>query len=313
VLRLPLRPDEDDEVIWKLCRLVLSTILLPLSCGGGDAATAEAFVAAYCDLLAPCCAMANLPSDGAQCRTLTGAFAGSASYDRSKGEACLGEMRAASAHPTFCSEGLQTSSDACDRVFDEGGTRKPGETCSDDSDCAPSTEGKVDCRASFGTGSEVRKCQLQIRGKAGDTPCLGTVDGNATTYAGGSTSDIPARGYLCYVADGVRCDTSTGGCVAFKAIGEACGGSSTDCVNSAYCDVAQRLCVARKAIGSACTSSQQCVAGSTCDTTRTCVGQLADGAACTQSARCASGRCVNGTCSASSSGNLGLAFICGSR
>jgi hypothetical protein len=301
-------------VIRKIDRLVLSTLLLSPACGGGDAATAEGFVGAYCDLLAPCCAMANLPSDGAQCRAFAGAFAASASYDRASGEACLGEMRAASAKANFCSEGLATGSDACDRVFGEsGGTRQPGESCSDDSDCASSPEGKVDCRSSFVMGTEVRKCQIQLRGKEGDSPCAGTVEGNITSYQGSSSADIPPRAYLCHVADGLRCDGATRACTRFKAVGEACTGGSTDCVSSAYCDVAQRLCVERKPLASACTSSQQCVQGSTCGSTRTCVAQLADGASCTLSSQCRSGRCVNAACAPAGSGDLGLVLICGSR
>lgn len=301
-------------MITKLTQLVLLAALLPLSCGGGDAATAGGFVSAYCDLLAPCCAMAKLPSDGAQCRAFAGAFAAAATYDRASGEACLAEMRAAAGKPNFCSEGLQTSSDACDRVFGgSGGTAKPGESCSDDDDCAPSTEGKVDCRSSFVMGTEVRKCQIQLRGKDGDTPCVGTVEGSVTTYPGSANADIPVRGYLCHVSDGLRCDGTTRTCARFKAIGEACTGSSTECVSNAYCDVAQRMCADRKAVGSMCTG-QQCALGSTCDsTTRTCVAQLADGAPCTQSAQCRSARCVNAACAPAGSGDLGLVLLCGSR
>jgi len=300
----------------ELC-IVLPALTLGLSCGGG-AGTAGAFVDQYCELFTPCCQMANLPSDGSQCRAFLGAFTAASNYDRAAGEACLNDIRAASSKPDFCQSGSNSGSTACNQVFEggNGGTAKPGESCTQDSDCAPSSEGKVDCRSRFVSGSETRKCQVQIRGTEGSTPCVGTVDGNITSYySTGTSTDIPSRGYLCYVSDSLRCDNTSGACVRIKAAGEMCSGGSNECVKTAFCDTTMRLCVERKPAGSPCTSNTQCAAGTSCSsvTPRTCVPLLADGSACTQSGQCKSSNCVNGACAKSGGSDLGLALICGSR
>jgi hypothetical protein len=301
-----------------LHRMVLvACVAVATSCGGGDASTSTGFIAKYCELLAPCCQKAGLPSDGNQCRTLLGAFTAAGAYDRSAGEQCLADMTAASGKPDFCADGT-SGSDACDKVFEGGGggTKKPGETCTQDSDCASSTEGKVECQSRFVMGMQKQQCQIQIKGKEGDTPCVGTVDGNVTSFSSsGSSTDIPARGYLCYMTDNLRCDSTSGSCVKLKASGEMCAGSSLECVKASYCDFAQRKCLDRKATGAMCTSTTECADGNTCATVapRTCVAQLADGAACTQSDQCRSGRCVNARCEKSSTGDFGLALLCGSK
>jgi hypothetical protein len=293
----------------------LAGALAGLSCGGAD--NASEFIDGYCSLLAPCCKMAGLPGgDGAQCRMLLGALTPASSYDKAAGEACLAELSAASAKPGFCQTGA-SGSDACGRVFESNsnrGSKKPGEDCMQDADCAPSSEGKVDCRSRFVMGAELSKCQVQIRGKEGDNPCVGTVDGNVTSYlTTGSNPDILPRGYLCHVADGLRCDTATAACVKIKVAGEMCSGGFSECAKTTFCDSAIRMCVDRRPVGGACATSSQCAEGGTCDTTmRVCVAQLGDGAACTSSGQCRSGRCVNNACAAGTGTNLTLAFVCGS-
>src|SRR5687767_6414728 len=90
---------------------------LLFSCGdGGGANTTTEFIASYCSLLQPCCAMAGLKADGQQCRTLLGAFA-PAGYTASAGEACLAALRAASGESDFCSGGLERADSACDKAF----------------------------------------------------------------------------------------------------------------------------------------------------------------------------------------------------
>ncbi|HEY0712398.1 MAG TPA: hypothetical protein VGF45_06975 [Polyangia bacterium] len=301
-------------------RLAVALLLLGLSCGdSGDAGSAEAFVGSYCDLFSPCCAKANLRSDGQQCRAFLGAFASSSQYDQQKGEACLAAMREASGRADFCDTSAGPAPAACDAVFGtSAGTKPPGATCDDDDECAPSAEGDVECVSSFAGGAEVRKCQVHVRGKAGDQPCVGDVDGNSTVYNG--LSDLPSKGYLCHAQDGLRCDAMTDTCVAFKAIGEACSSTSSfrrECVVDAYCDGTQRKCAARKAIGSACTdtgfSQTECVAGAYCGQAKTCMAQVSDGGACTTDQQCRSNDCVNGACKAAGSGDLGLTLICGTK
>jgi hypothetical protein len=300
-----------------LQRLVVVVVMVSfLSCGGGDAATPSSFISKYCELFSPCCQMAGLPTDGNQCRTFLGAFTAAGDYDRSAGEACLADLSAMSGKADFCAAG--GNSDACDRVFNGGGggSKKPGEACTEDSDCAPSSEGKVECQSRTVMGMEKRICQVQIRGKEGDTPCVGTVDGNITSFSySGTSMDIPSRGFLCYMSDGLRCDSTAGACVKLKAAGEMCSGSSIECVKTTYCDFTMRKCLDRKPAGAPCASSTECADGNACGSAspRVCVAQLADGAACTQSAQCRSGQCVNGKCDKTGSTDFGLALLCGSK
>jgi hypothetical protein len=289
--------------------------LLFVSCGGGGGGgTASEFIASYCDFLAPCCGMAGLKSDGKQCRALLGALA-PAMYNPAAGEACLAELRGASGKADFCSSGVDSAS--CDGAFPQSssGTKKPGETCTQDDECAPSTEGKVECQTLFSSGAEIRKCQLQVIGKEGDQPCVGTVEGNGTSYVFGSGNDIPARGYLCRVADGLHCDRTTQACTKFKAVGADCSGGD-ECGSSAFCG-SDRKCTARKNVGEACSggfgSREECVAAAFCqDSSMTCAAKLGSGAACTDSDECKSSSCVNGKCEGDVPVNFGLALLCGS-
>jgi hypothetical protein len=291
--------------------LLPALVALSLSCGD-DADSASGFAAAYCDLIKPCCAMAKLRTDGQQCQLLFGAFGGQSSYNKQAGEACLSEARAAAARPDFC-QGIENNEpSACDNVFRSPGKKQPGEACTEDNDCAPSSEGSVQCQGSFATGAQVSKCMVVVKGKDGDKPCVGTRDGNST-FSNIGMDDIPAKGYLCHVADGLRCNTTTDTCVKLKVVGEACVGDD-ECVRTSFCDDAQRKCTERKPIGGVCTPSfnnQECVAGAWCSDVRMmCAAQVDNGGACTDSEECKSDNCVNDKCEPGL-GDLGLAFICG--
>jgi hypothetical protein len=293
---------------------------LGLSCGdSGGAGSQEAFVASYCDLFTPCCAKAGLRSDGQQCKLFLGAFAPQGTYDKQAGEACLAEVKAASAKADFCDD-TETASAACDKVFgDPSGSKKPGETCESDTDCAASSEGKVDCASSFSGTAQVRKCQVQVRGKAGDQPCVGTVEGSST-FSNVALDDVPAKGYLCHDKDGLRCDSKSNSCVAYKAVGEACtsNGFDRDCVSAAYCDTVQKKCAERKVAGAACTDSgsfsqHECTMGNYCSEAKTCMAQAAEGGACTSDTQCVSKDCVNNKCGPKGASDFGLALICGTK
>jgi hypothetical protein len=300
--------------------IALMVIGLALSCGGdGGAGSTEAFVASYCDLFTPCCAKANLRSDGQTCKLFLGAFAPASRYDKQKGEACLAEMKVAASKADFCQQSDAATPKVCDEVFGPPqGTKAPGETCDADDDCAPSSEGKVDCASTFAGTAQVRKCQVQVRGKAGDKPCIGSVEGGSTFLS--SNDDLPAKGFLCYAEDGLHCDSTSNACIAYKAVGEACTGSGfdRDCVASAYCDFAQKKCVARKPVGAACSdgaafSQVECAAGNYCLAAGTCAVQASEGAACTTDNQCLTDSCVNSVCRPSATADFGLALICGTK
>ena len=275
------------------------------------------FIAKYCAEFTPCCAKAGRPTDGATCRAFVSAFAPQGGFNVNAANACLGEVHAASSRADFCDNLGGGSVPSCDKVFAKGGggSVAPGGTCTKSSDCASSTEGKVDCASSFSGGSTTRKCQVQVVGKAGDSPCVGTVSGNTTSYSGSSSStDIPSKGYLCNVKDGVYC-SSTGACTAISPVGGDCSGSSFgyECVPEAFCDFTTKKCVARKATGEPCdTFGESCVPADYCESTsKTCEPKVADGAACSDSQSCASGNCVNKKCEKNGLSDFGLAFVCG--
>lgn len=289
-------------------------VVFACSSGSDGAATSDDFATQYCAIFAPCCEQAKRPTDGATCRAFVGAAASGKTYDAAKASECLQKTREASAKPGFC-----TFSDvpSCDGVYAtaNSGTVQPGGACKDDEDCAASPEGKVDCTSSFTSSSESRFCQVQIPGKDGDGPCIGTKDGNVTSFSG-SSSEKPSRGYICNVEGGVRCDSKTGKCSKIGDVGAPCDGSSNACVKTAYCDATQK-CAPRVAVGAPCgtngVSSQACVSTAYCDTTsKACATAAADGAPCTRGEQCVSDRCLNGKCEASSGGSdLSLAFLCG--
>lgn len=285
------------------------------SSSNDSSGTSGGFVSSYCSLVSPCCATIGRPSDGQACRAVISAFTGSAKYDANAGKACLDQMNAKSSDPQFCeaifgSGPTTLTFPACDGVFSSsGGTVAPGGDCKQTSDCAPSTEGKVDCMFGSSGGASIKKCQVQIKGKAGDSPCVGTVDANLTSYS--SSSDVPPRGYLCNIADGLYCSSSTKQCTQQSPVGGACTSSfGYECVADSYCDFTSKTCVARIPTGGACTSGESCVGDDYCDsTTKTCTAKLADGSACTDGLKCASGSCVNSKCEHVA--GLGAAFLCG--
>lgn len=302
----------------------VSCVAVVVACGGGsgstEAATSDSFADQYCATFAPCCQQANRPTDGATCKAFVTAAASGRQYDAAKGSSCLDQVHAAAAKPDFCKLANVDAPD-CSLVYvSPGGGAAPGAPCKQDNDCASSPEGRVRCVTSFSGSSETRTCQVQVTGKDGDTPCVGTKDGNTTVYSFSSSSSSgtqapPARGFVCNVFDGLRCDSKTTKCTRIQDVGGPCDGSSNACVKTAYCDATQK-CAPRVGDGGACgtngVSSSACVAGDYCDTTsKKCTPALADGAPCTTSTTCASNRCVNGKCDASSDSSFTLAIVCG--
>ncbi len=286
----------------------------------GGASDGQAFISSLasivCDAYAPCCAKKGLPTDGAQCRAFYAAFGGGlaqGSYDAAAGQACLDATRAAVAKATDACDTSSSSSETdaiCNKVFktDSTATKNPGEACNNDSDCIASAEGSVECYSSFTGSAETKTCLLKIVGKAGDGPCVGTIDGDSTTS---SFSDkVPAKGYTCNKKDNLHCGSTSQKCDLYAEVGEKCTFSG-DCVASAYCNV-MGACADRVAVGGDCTSSSEaCSTDSHCDTTsKKCVARVADGTACASSSECLSGSsCVNMKCSPQ--GDFGSALLCG--
>jgi hypothetical protein len=284
-------------------------LLAVVGCGKSDSEGAgdkDQFIAQLCAEFSDCCKAAGRPSDGAQCRAFYGAFTPATGYDQTAATACLEEVRATGGNK--CEAG-SSNTPSCRKVFESSGTKQPGETCDDDSDCAPAESGESACASSFVGGATVQQCQTRLVGKAGSSPCIGTIEGSTTFFS--NSDEIATTGYTCDVADGLACDDATGACTALAAIGETCsGGGFYQCVAGAYCS--QGTCRGRVAVGSACTFGDDCVDGASCSQdSQTCVALLAAGAACTSSSDCASSNCTNQKCSAND--DLSLTFLCGSN
>ncbi len=263
----------------------------------------EKFADSYCGEIAKCCAKAGISGNAAFCRM---ALSGGG-YDAKAGDACLAEMKAQVAAGTFC-DNLSAPS-ACNSVLSPAsGNKKPGETCEVDSDCAASSDGTVACAGARVNGNWIYKCQVQKPGKAGDTPCVGTQDGAVLSYyTDPNATDVTSSGFVCSIADGVRCQAGT--CVALVNLGGSCS-SSSDCVRVAFCDT-NATCAARAAAGAACDSTA-CVVGYYCPSSgmKQCTAKLGTGAQCSESAVCQSGMCSGNTCQPDLAVTMGLALLC---
>jgi hypothetical protein len=292
------------------------------SSSNDQSANASEWAAKFCDLLGPCCAKYDLPTDGEICRRLYSLPYG---FDAAMGDACLREMKAAQSNPDFCASGNKVAP-SCAKVYPTSGptpgTKKPGEACSNDGDCATSTLGKVTCASKTDATTHVTTsvCQVAVAGKEGDGPCTATVDGNVTYGSGSSASMPPAQVIVCDVKDGVFCpSTSSTGpaptCTRPADVGSACvdsfGGFS--CVKGAYCSGSPATCKARLALGATCeTFGSNCIEGAYCDeTSLKCTSQLAEGAACTTSEQCSTHSCTNKKCAKPDLSGFGYLLICG--
>lgn len=281
---------------------IIASATTAVACGGGDKNPFAEFIAPYCDVFTPCCAAAGFATDGKSCRAL-GSLAVPAGFQKSDGDACLTDLRAAAMTADFCKTG-DSQIASCQVAFGHHADKAPGDACSTDSDCAPSAEGSVVC--TFATSGSI--CQVRIAGAENDTPCVGTTGGDVP-FEPPTSSTTPARGYLCDMGDGLRC-TGTA-CVRLKPVGAACSIGVQECAVTAFCEYATMTCVARKNAGDMCgDSSYECVAGTTCGFSSTCVAKGDLGASCQIAAECLSNGCTGGVCAEPE--NLGLLLLCGS-
>lgn len=301
-----------------LVPLIAAWIAACSSSSSGDTSTASGFGQQFCQLLEPCCADAGLSTSGTLCQAFVSEAASKGTYNASAGQACITALQGASKSPTFCTN-FGGNLPQCNDVFGTGGgAAGPGQACTTDSDCAKAAGGGAICftQFSFGDGgtSSTGTCVQTQKGAAGQGPCIATVQGQVTSYQW-TAGTPPSMGYTCDTADGVSCDATTHKCTSLASTGQACQ-SDQDCVTSDYCSFGGSTggssCQPRAAVGAACggASGAQCVTTATCDpSSSTCKALLPDGSPCTGGDVCQSAICANGKCG--SSGNLGLALLCG--
>ncbi len=266
---------------------------------------AEKFADSFCAEIAKCCGQAGLPSNGNMCHLMMSG----GSYNSQAGDACLAEMKSEVAGGTFCTN---LGSPACDSVSGSVGSKKPGDVCVADSDCAPSSDGKVACASVYVNSAFIQKCQVQVPGKVGDA-CDGTQDGNLFLSSSSTdATDVAPRIVVCNTSDGVQCKSNT--CTALAVVGASCG-YTPDCVRSAFCDPGADKCAAKVAAGNPCPSGddEQCLDGNYCAAgTNQCAAKGENGAACTTANMCLSSNCPSDTCQSNGLDTLVLALICGS-
>ena len=300
---------------------VLGAACSSKSSGSGtpDAATASAFGAQFCQDVEPCCAHAGLSTTGMDCQLFVQAAAELDTYDAASGQACLAGIQQESAGGTFCTT-LGNDIPACSQVFTPiPGAVQPGQPCQQDSDCLVAAGGGATCllavAAEDAGSAQTQTCVQTQPGTAGQGPCIGDVEatGNVTGWTG--SGPPPSEAYLCAVADGLTCSTTTQKCTPLAAIGQPCAQDS-DCVSGAYCTLGSSSldleCTADLPDGASCEfASDGCLPTSYCDSaSNTCTPAVADGAPCTTDEQCSSYQCTSGTCGAGSQG-IGLSVVCG--
>lgn len=292
---------------------VFTAALLACACSDGRerqrTATPEELADALCSLLAPCCEAQGLPTDGAVCHALLlGAAANQAFHGEAAAE-CIADMEAQAAAGGACGGGTTPS---CDRVFGEPGTARPGETCREPADCAPSADGRVGCIAYVPAGSvePTGVCTIERTGGEGAEPCVGDLVGTvAWVFWNDPTQPPPVQGWLCDRAQGVYCGAEQR-CVPLGAPGDPCH-ATDECRPTAWCDHGSGTCAARVGAGAPCLFDDLCTTDTFCDpATLTCTARAPIGASCTGQGGCVLGAsCVGGTCR---SADLGFLLMCGS-
>lgn len=291
-----------------------STLLLVAACGGSDDDSGQKFLDDYCGAIAPCCVRAGYSGDTSSCRGFLG-LGMSSSVDVDAANACVAATRAAVAKDAkFCDTLSSPEVDAaCSKVVPKSastGTHSvaPGGACSNDGDCAASAEGTAHC---VYAGSNSRVCQIWVPGKAGDSPCVSTIEagGSSTVFTGNEAP--PVKGFSCAKSDKVTCDIQSHTCVAMQEPGASCK-SDEGCVQTAWCDLVKGTCAARAAVGAACSGMSSCDDKGYCDgPSSTCKARADVGAACEESQECLSGICSNKKCGPPFAGGFIAAFMCG--
>jgi hypothetical protein len=202
-------------------------------CGKSDS---EKFVDSYCAEVAKCCGQEGKAADGKTCHNLMTVFSAAGTYNSANGDACLAEMRSETSTGTFCAQlnagSSASSSSPCDAVFGNAstGSKKVGETCDFDFDCATPSTGQVGCNLGV--------CTVLLAA------------GGACTFA-------------AECVHGAFCDSSKSVCADRVAAGGTCTGrDSAECVDGYYCPSGSLHCTAQVAAGAACTTAAMCQSGS---------------------------------------------------
>ncbi|MCU0658585.1 MAG: hypothetical protein MUF64_26010 [Polyangiaceae bacterium] len=320
--------------------VLLFLLALPFSpaCSDGDSsgsasvssANVDQFLASYaslyCNAFAPCCSAKGYDASGSQCRALISGQDRDkldvAAYDPARGQKCLDEIQSYLASTDICADGTDPEESgqtpSCENVLPQkGGQLKIGELCQDDDQCASVAGAKVECytytKFSDGGSQQFSYCRAVRPGKAGDSPCVATIDGN-TTFFQGSDEQVN-EGFSCNMAAGLHCSSSDSvpSCKAILQDGQECSFGDR-CQKNSLCTGGK--CTPKAAVGASCSGFDSCVEGAECDAkTSTCVALLPEGSPCELGSECASKGCVNKKCSGGGGGleDFAYSLLCGPK
>jgi len=244
-------------------------------------AEAEGFVRDFCAVNEPCCA--SLKGQGNTCVTETTAFARGKAYDATKAKACIDALKVDAKTAAYCGQGPSITT--CGGVFKNAGSKNANEACKTNADCsnggAPDADGLC-----LGAGDKA-KCRQVKHGKEGDA-CVGTRAAGKTdelvTIPDGATS-------LCFISDGLVCDSKSSKCVKRGEVGATCSPSSLGaCLDTAFCSRNTEQCTARVGADAPCEDADQCLAGFTCgndgEGNGVCLALAREGGACIRGDEC---------------------------
>ncbi|MCS6900812.1 MAG: hypothetical protein RMJ98_14470 [Myxococcales bacterium] len=303
----------------------------------GSAATADQFIASVADIVctktAPCCQSRGFDGSGTQCRNLltsrSKSTADLSKYDPAKGQACLDQLKAAAAATPDSCEFLFSESEsplstpACESALPpKGGSKAPGEPCSQDEECATPEGAEAECHkeTTFENGGTktTSYCRILRPGKEGSAPCFRTIDGNTqyTFSSGSNAKDKPTEGFSCNMAEGFHCASSSDGapptCKRLLTSGATCS-FPDKCEKNLFCK--QGVCSPRGGQGAECDTfdSTSCTDDFFCESkSKTCQAKKNPGSPCEFSEECKAGNCNNGTCTKESGfEDFILTVICG--
>ncbi|MBI5535361.1 MAG: hypothetical protein HY898_21715 [Deltaproteobacteria bacterium] len=248
---------------------------------------------AVCDPLGPCCDQIQKPLQVQHCLNLAAGKATSAILSaKDKGLALTAESasicvaRERKRSEAWAAQGcpslnapVQDSSIDCPGLF--GGTKLRGQPCTGWFECAPPSEGTVEC-ATIDANTTI--CQEHRAGDVGSHPCSATTKPTpGVLYDCDNDTlrcQIPMQGEstcVARVALGGTCVTSDecvlglhcaqGACAEAVAAGASCAGDEFFlCGKDQYCQWDTKTCVAKKKLGEACSGAGSCLEGMTCGT-----------------------------------------------
>jgi hypothetical protein len=261
--------------------------------------------ALFCGALQNCCEQAGVTFSPLACQLFTPQLTGSSgsTFHPDAAASCLQLLQNAmscdsSDMPTPCTQAYT-------------GSKALGAMCSSNAECAPQTDGEVECDVFD------QVCKVVKRGELGDS-CNASCEELADLGGYGcgiyeNAALSPNEKVQCYRNDGLSCGAELT-CQALVPSGESCV-SDQDCVDGDYCDRSgtDPVCAPLLPVGDPCSAfGGQCVSTAYCDATGMCAASKPDGEACSGISNECQGQCSNGACAPQGDLSAGfLALFCG--